>query len=404
MSDTLAILDALPAPAEVYGRYWNVRPFLARDAIGDTVLDRLIAPEELAALAMEDTARSRLVSGADWSCRFGPFSEDDFAADLDGFPWSRLVQNVDQFHPPTADLLRAFGFAPRWLVDDIMVSFSTAGGGIGGHVDSYHVFLVQGAGRRRWTVGHTPVQDEVYVDGLDLKILKHPVDGDTVEVGPGDVLYVPPRYAHEGTTLEDALTFSVGFLGPTSSDMRADFDVHPADGSAAQPDDAPTYEDGDRYIGAGLTTDSAGFVLAPAAAADLCNRLGVTTDTPDVDTWLASYLTGSTSDDPSHGAAREDVLSPADFVAALRVAGGVIKPAYVKVALVPSTDPSSDAACLLGVNRLAFSVREDAVPVVQALMTEDPVTLADMPALAGDTDLLCALYNAQAVELLDRPK
>ena len=130
----------------------------------------------------------------------------------------------------------------------------------------------------------------------------------------------------------------------------------------------------------------------------------MTTDTPDVDTWLASYLTGSTSDDPSHGAAREDALSPADFVAALRVAGGVIKPAYVKVALVPSTDPSSDVACLLGVNRLAFSVREDAVPVVQALMTEDPVTLADMPALAGDTDLLCALYNAQAVELLDRPE
>ena len=47
-----------------------------------------------------------------------------------------------------------------------MVSYSTKGGTIGGHVDSYHVFLVQGQGARSWTVGRDHILDEAYIDGL----------------------------------------------------------------------------------------------------------------------------------------------------------------------------------------------------------------------------------------------
>ena len=85
--------------------------FSSATPIDADLMERLIAPEELAALSMEETARARLVSQADWSCRFGPFAEDDFSADKDDVPWSLLVQNVDQFHPETANLLRLFGFA-----------------------------------------------------------------------------------------------------------------------------------------------------------------------------------------------------------------------------------------------------------------------------------------------------
>jgi len=218
MSSSLATLESLPSVADFYALYWNRKPFLVRDAVDRAAMDRLITPDELAGLSMEETVRSRMVSRKDWACRFGPFTEDDFATSGQP-PWSLLVQNVEQFHPDTADLLRAFSFAPRWLIDDIMVSFSTEGGTIGGHVDSYHVFLVQGQGRRRWTIGHEPVFEEDYIDGLDLKILKEPVEGDVVDVTSGDVLYVPLHFAHEGTTLEDALAFSVGFLGPKLSEL-----------------------------------------------------------------------------------------------------------------------------------------------------------------------------------------
>ena len=180
MSDPLVILDALPSAAGFMRATGTDARFGPRRG--------RCGPDG----AVDCAGRTgRAVDGgnrpcpprvqADWSCRFGPFAEDDFSADKDDAPWSLLVQNVDQFHPETANLLRLFGFAPRWLMDDIMVSFSNAGGGIGGHVDSYHVFLVQGQGVRRWTVGRGPAADEIYINGLDLKILRDPVEGDTFE-------------------------------------------------------------------------------------------------------------------------------------------------------------------------------------------------------------------------------
>jgi 50S ribosomal protein L16 3-hydroxylase len=228
MSSSLATLDALPSIVDFYAHYWNKRPFLVRDAIDKTVMDGLIRPDELAGLSMEETARARMVTRKDWACQFGPFTEEDFNT-AGKPPWSLLVQNVEQFHTDTATLLRAFNFAPRWLMDDIMVSFSTKDGTIGGHIDSYHVFLVQGQGSRRWTIGREPVIDEEYIDGLDLKILKYPIDGNTVEVTSGDILYIPPHFAHEGTTLDDALTFSVGFLGPKLSELYDAYGQHLAD-------------------------------------------------------------------------------------------------------------------------------------------------------------------------------
>jgi len=90
MSSSLAILDALPSSADFYAHYWNKRPFLVRDAIDDAVMDGLIAPEELAGLSMEETVRARMVSQEDWTCQFGPFTDEDFN-NARKSPWSRTV-------------------------------------------------------------------------------------------------------------------------------------------------------------------------------------------------------------------------------------------------------------------------------------------------------------------------
>ncbi len=383
MSSSLAILDALPSSADFYAHYWNKRPFLVRDAIDDAVMDGLIAPEELEGLSMEETARARVVSQEDWTCQFGPFTAEDFN-NARKSPWSLLVQNVEQFHPDTATLLRAFNFAPRWLMDDIMVSFSTTGGGIGGHVDSYHVFLVQGQGTRRWTIGHEPVIDEEYIDGLDLKILKEPVVGNTVEVAFGDVLYVPPHFAHEGTTLEDALTFSVGFLGPKLSELYDAYGLHLAAHDALD----------SRYSGEGLSADSSGFALSNDAVDTLCDYLSRSLRTPAFSEWLASFFTGSTSEEAAEDGEREDPLSVKDFSEYLRDQAGLIKPAYVKFALIPSRDGGYS----LGFNRRTFDVNDAALTVILSLMKEDAVTTNDMPSLLDHLDLLCMLYNHQALE------
>jgi 50S ribosomal protein L16 3-hydroxylase len=386
MSTSLAALDALPSIVDFYARYWNKRPFLVRDAIDQTVMDGLITPDELAGLSMEETACSRMVTQKDWACQFGPFTEENFNT-AGNPPWSLLVQNVEQFHPDTATLLGAFNLAPRWLMDDIMVSFSTEGGTIGGHVDSYHVFLVQGQGSRRWTIGHEPIIDEAYIDGLDLKILKDPIDGNTVEVTSGDILYIPPHFAHEGITLDDALTFSVGFLGPKLSELYGAYGQHLADHDALD----------HRYVGEGLNADSSGFTLSIYAVEALRNHLGKPLSTPAFSEWLAAFFTGSSSEDFTQYSERDDTLSLAGFTETLHARAGLIKPAHVKFALTPSPKGTYS----LGFNRETFDINDAALAVILSLMKEDAVTTNDTPALLDHLDLLRTLYNHQALEFID---
>jgi 50S ribosomal protein L16 3-hydroxylase len=386
MSSSLVILDALPSIADFYAHYWNKRPFLVRDAIDQTVMARLITPDELAGLSMEETATARMVSRNDWTCQFGPFDAEDF--DTAGKPsWSLLVQNVEQIHPDTATLLRAFNFTPRWLMDDIMVSFSTTGGTIGGHIDSYHVFLVQGQGARRWTIGRAPLFDEDFVEGLDLKILKYPIDGNTVEVTSGDILYVPPHFAHEGTTLDDALTFSVGFLGPKLSELFDAYGQHLANHDELD----------HRYTGENLNADSSDFILSMNAVETLRDHLSDSLNTPTFSGWLASYFASSTNEGIAECSERDDTLSLASFTEALRKREGLIKPIYVKFALTPSPKDSYS----LGFNHEVFNISEDALAVILSLMKEDAVTTNDTPALFGHLDLLRTLYNHQALEFIN---
>lgn len=385
MSSSLATLDALPSAVDFYAHYWNKRPFLVRGAIEQSVMDGLITPDELAGLSMEETAHARMVARDDWTCQAGPFIEEDFNI-AEKSSWSLLVQNVEQFHPDTAALLRAFNFAPRWLMDDIMVSYSTSGGTIGGHVDSYHVFLVQGQGTRRWTVGREPVIDEVFIDGLDLKILKDPVVGETVEVTSGDVLYIPPHFAHEGTTLEDALTFSVGFLGPKLSELYDAYGQYLADHDALDL----------RYEGEGLSDDSAGFRLSRDAVQALRHHLGQPLNTPAFAEWLAVFFSGSSRDDIVLYCERDDMLSVKAFKDALQAGGGLIKPAYVKFALTPSPQGTYS----LGFDREFFDIDDAALKVILSLMQEDVVTLHAMPALLDHLELLRTLYNHEALEFI----
>lgn len=390
LSSSLAMLDKLPSTEDFYAQYWNKRPFLVRGAIDHTIMSGLITPDELAGLSMEESVRARMVSRQDWTCRFGPFTEEDFNT-AGKPPWSLLVQNVEQFHPDTAGLLPAFSFAPRWLMDDIMVSFSTKGGGIGGHVDSYHVFLVQGQGTRRWTIAREPVIDETYIDGLDLKILKDAVDGDTVEVASGDVLYVPPHFAHEGSTVDDALTFSVGFLGPKLSELYGAYGAYLAEHEALD----------HRYTGEGLSADSSGFALSVDAAARLRDHFSDSLATPAFSDWLAAFFTSSTVEDTPQYGERDDLISLQAFTDALESGAALFKPAYVKFALVPSLNSPTGGPYSLGFDGMNFDINEEVLAVVLSLMKEDAVTRTNTPTLSDHLDLLCRLYNAQALEFRD---
>ena len=200
--------------------HWQTRPLLARSAVAQA--ETLINREELQRLAMLPEVESRLIlrQGGRWQLRHGPFRSADFRR-LPRRNWTLLVQGVDLWLPRGRELLDRFDFIPHARLDDLMVSFAAPGGGVGPHFDSYEVFLLQGSGRRCWQVSR---QRDLELDGsAPLKILRRFRPQREWIVGAGDMLYLPPRYAHNGVALEDCLTLSIGFRAPTARDLCARF-------------------------------------------------------------------------------------------------------------------------------------------------------------------------------------
>ena len=222
----LPMLGGLTA-AEFLGDYWQQKPLLIRGAFPD--FECPLDPDELAGLACEEGIEARLVEehGAEgpWQVSHGPFDERTFAR-LPQRDWTLLVQAVDHYVPEVAELLEAFTFLPRWRLDDIMISYAPPGGSVGPHVDQYDVFLLQGSGERRWQLGGKVDDDAPILDGIDLRILERFTveDGDDWVLEPGDLLYLPPAWAHHGVSQsDDCLTLSVGFRAPSADEAITSF-------------------------------------------------------------------------------------------------------------------------------------------------------------------------------------
>src|SRR5688500_12455173 len=149
-------------------QHWQREPLLVRAAFPGFA-DPL-APREVLALAADPDADARLVHrrGASWSVEHGPLSSRRLKQ-LPRRDWTVLVQDTNRFSKAAGELLARFDFIPHARIDDVMVSYAVPGGGVGPHVDSYDVFLLQGRGRRRWRISSQ--RDHAIVPGLPLKIL-----------------------------------------------------------------------------------------------------------------------------------------------------------------------------------------------------------------------------------------
>ncbi len=210
-------------PAQFLRDYWHKKPLLIRQAIPD--FKPLLKFDKLAELAKLNHVESRLVTltegtGSDrrWDMQHGPLAELPSRTQRE---WTMLVQGVN-LHDPKADaLLRQFRFVPDARLDDLMVSYATDGGGVGPHFDSYDVFLLQAQGRRRWRIGAQ--QDLTLVEGLPLKILANFEPEEEFVLEPGDMLYLPPHYAHDGVAEGECMTYSIGFRSPSFQELGEAF-------------------------------------------------------------------------------------------------------------------------------------------------------------------------------------
>ena len=206
---------------EFLANYWQKKPLLIKQALPDFISP--IAPDELAGLSLEDEFESRLVRGSTsdnkWSLTNGPFTDNTFSK-LPEQDWTLLVQGVDRFIDEVHDLIKHFDFIPRWRFDDVMISYAAKGGSVGPHFDYYDVFLLQGSGRRRWHISSKHCELDNYLDDVPLRIMNTFEAEQVWDVEPGDVLYVPPKVAHHGVSLDDeCTTLSFGYRAYSAQEL-----------------------------------------------------------------------------------------------------------------------------------------------------------------------------------------
>ncbi len=203
--------------------HWQKKPLLIRNPW--TAWKNPLEPDDLAGLACEDHVESRLIvqKPKTWKVEPGPIAEKRFGK-LGKAPWTLLVQAVDHHVPDVAALIAPFRFIPNWRIDDVMVSYASDGGGVGPHFDQYDVFLVQGLGTRRWQIGALCDNNTELLPHDDLRLLANFEPTQEWLLEPGDMLYVPPRFAHNGVAVgDDCMTYSVGFRAPSRSELIAHY-------------------------------------------------------------------------------------------------------------------------------------------------------------------------------------
>jgi 50S ribosomal protein L16 3-hydroxylase len=221
------------SPQQFMKRHWQKKPLLIRQAMPGVrpPVDR----RTLLALAAREEVESRLIvqalSGkvkqqAPWTLRQGPLSRRALPP-LTQPCWTLLVQSLDLHVPAAHELLQPFRFIPDARLDDVMMSFATDGGGVGPHFDSYDVFLLQVQGRRRWRIGR--LRDDTLVPGMPLKILQHFEPEQEWVLEPGDMLYLPPQWAHDGIAEGECMTCSIGFRVPDQLGLASELLLRVAD-------------------------------------------------------------------------------------------------------------------------------------------------------------------------------
>jgi len=230
ISRPLPLLGGL-TPDRFMRRYWQKKPLLVRQAFPGLVPP--VARQRLFELAGEEGVESRLVehdARRGWRLRHGPLARRALPP-LARRAWTLLVQGVDLHDEAAHALLQAFRFMPDARLDDLMISYASDGGGVGPHFDSYDVFLLQVSGRREWAIGRQ--RDLSLEPGLPLKILANFEPEERFVLEPGDMLYLPPRYAHDGVAVGgDCMTYSIGLRAATDAELAADLLARVADAAS----------------------------------------------------------------------------------------------------------------------------------------------------------------------------
>jgi len=208
--------------AKFLAEYWQKKPLLIRSAFPE--FSNPVDPNELAGLACDEDANARYIEHTgnnEWRLCQGPLS-DDFFDDVTGSEWSLLVSDVEKLLPEFLEYLQPFRFIPDWRIDDLMISYAPVGGSVGAHVDQYDVFLLQADGTREWSIENTAREEQSSSQSVSstIALLGDFIADETWQLQAGDMLYLPPQFAHHGIAKDEpCMTWSIGFRAPSVDEM-----------------------------------------------------------------------------------------------------------------------------------------------------------------------------------------
>ena len=267
---------------QFFNEYWQKKPLLIRNAISN--FESLITPDELAGLSLEEQVQSRIIIEKDadtpWKVIYSPLQESVFS-EMPETHWTLLVSDVEKHIPEFTKITDQFRFIPDWRIDDLMISYAPEGGSVGAHIDQYDVFLLQAHGQRRWQIDSKVIEDEDFIEDLEIRVLKEFTPDHDWILNPGDLLYLPPRIAHHGVAQNDCLTYSVGFRANSHKELVASYTDHLLN----------TSENNERYNAIDFQ-QHAGEITADSIQQIkkiLLKNLQI--DTPNIEQWFGEFIT-----------------------------------------------------------------------------------------------------------------
>lgn len=341
---------------EFLNQYWQKKPLLIKQGFRD--FEDPLDANELAGLAMEESIESRIITNQnnDWQAHHGPFEDFELLTEQHS---TLLVQAVDHWHPDAAQILEPFRFIPNWRIDDLMISYSTPGGGVGPHLDQYDVFIIQGEGKRHWRVGMPDSNLKQFAQNKSLlQVEQFPAVIDCI-LEPGDILYIPPGCPHEGYAVENAINYSVGFRAPNQQDLLSSFADYVIDKEAGST----------RYSDPLLKTRESKGLLSTTEATEVKQLLSALLQD---DSLFKSWL-GQTTSEPKH---EMDLMPPEDLYTTEQVAQLIddSDEIFERLGGTRAIYQSTENEIILSVNGQNFLLPKTDLAVVKLLTDDVSVT------------------------------
>lgn len=215
------------SPEEFFLSFWEKEVLHIPNAI--EIPSHSIDENDLLEMATDKYFETRLIqedsksnSDEDIKVIDGPLKIKKFS-DLKG-QWTLMIHNLNLYNEFALKLEKTVEFIPKWLFDDVMCSFSSSGSKIKAHIDKYNVFILQIKGSRKWLIEKNPKTN--YKPNCELRVLETFKPDVEYILNPGDMVYIPPQMAHEGHSLDDSISLSIGFKSIEDKDLIENFLIH----------------------------------------------------------------------------------------------------------------------------------------------------------------------------------